>query len=71
VDGLHEDSQVFRRRSTPARITSRLTSSSSMCGIRHAPSVVNRDAKRSQSRIIEASVNSARSASISKRSAMF
>jgi hypothetical protein len=39
-------------------------------GIRHAPSWVNSDAKRSQSRTIAASVNSPRSASISKRSAM-
>jgi hypothetical protein len=39
-------------------------------GIRHAPSGVNSAAKRSQSRINAASVNSARSASISTRSAM-
>jgi hypothetical protein len=41
-----------------------------MWGIRHAPSCVNSDAKRSQSRIIDASVNSPRSASISTRSAI-
>jgi hypothetical protein len=41
-----------------------------MQGIGHAPSRVNRDARRSSSRIITASVNSPRSASVSKRSAM-
>jgi hypothetical protein len=39
-------------------------------GIRHAPSWVNSDAKRSQSRIIDASVISLRSASTWKRAAM-
>jgi len=41
-----------------------------MLGIRSAPSGVDTDARRSQSSIIAASVNSPRSASISTRSAM-
>src|SRR5262245_61736141 len=41
-----------------------------MLGIRSAPSGVNSDARRARSRIIAASVNSPRSASISTRSAM-
>jgi hypothetical protein len=41
-----------------------------MLGIRSAPSGVNSDAMRARSRIIAASVNSPRSASISTRSAM-
>ena len=57
-------------RSTPARICSRLTASALMSGIRTAPSWVNSDATRSQSRIITASANSPRSASISMRSAI-
>jgi hypothetical protein len=54
----------------PARIAARPMSSSSMWGIRQAPSSVNSEAKRSKSCIRIASVISPRSASISTRSAI-
>jgi hypothetical protein len=54
----------------PARICSRPTSSAGMLGIRSAPLCVNSEARRARSRIIAASVNSPRSASISTRSAI-
>jgi hypothetical protein len=68
--GLHEIVQETLHPLDPARISSRLTASALMWGIRTAPSCVNSEAKRSQSRIITESVKSPRSASISTRSAM-
>jgi hypothetical protein len=49
VRGLHHGVPQTRSRAIPARISSRPTSSTLPSGIRHAPSWVNSDAKRSQS----------------------
>lgn len=56
--------------SPPVRISSGPVNSTGTSGIRSTPSGVNSDARRARSRIIAASVNSLRSASISTRSAI-
>jgi hypothetical protein len=69
--GLHEVvPETLLQPLDPGGISSRPTNSTLTAGIRHTASCVNSDAKRSWSRIIPASVNSPRSASISTRSAM-
>jgi len=70
VRGLHEELPLVLQPLAPSADLLLAGQLGGDVGIRSAPSWVNSDARRARSRIIAASVNSPRSASISTRSAM-
>ena len=70
MGGLHEELPQGLQPLAPGTDLFPADQLAGMLGIRSAPSGVNSDARRARSRIIAASVNSPRSASISTRLAM-